>query len=60
MIEKSTYITQNEEEILKDDISSQVLKLKENLNDKSKFHIKKSKDVISVMREGDIDGDESV
>jgi len=58
MLDPKKYITDEEMKIIEDDIASQVSFLKSDLEDKTKF-IKKDRK-ISIMREGDVDADESV
>ena len=58
MIDKETYMTECEDNILKQNITTQVDKLLENLQDESKFRRKSDKINISIMKEGDEYADE--
>ena len=58
-MDRSKYISSDEKKVLDENIKSQVLNLKKNLSDKSKFKLKEEITNVVVMREeGDIDGDE--
>lgn len=58
-MDRSKYISSDEKKVLDENIKSQVLNLKKNLSDKSKFKLKEEITNVVVMREeGDINGDE--
>ena len=58
-MDRSKYISSDEKKVLDENIKSQVLNLKKNLSDKSKFKLKEEITNVVVMREeGDVNGDE--
>ena len=58
MIDKSNYMTNEEIEVLENDIAKQVSSLKENLLDKSKFRKKSINVSVVKTKVGDEDVDE--
>ena len=58
MIERNTYLTNEEKKIIDESIDSQIDDLKKNLEDSSKFKKKNLLDKIHIVKEGDSNGNE--